>query len=46
VRQRFGQWILDTAAANYDQQWLDFQREIGLRHHRTGMSGSLLVIEF
>lgn len=29
------QWILDTAAANYDQQWLDYQYEIGLRHHRT-----------
>jgi hypothetical protein len=35
VRQRFGQWILDTAAANYDQAWLDYQHEIGLRHHRT-----------
>lgn len=34
VRQRFGQWILDTAAANYDQKWLDYQYEIGLRHHR------------
>jgi hypothetical protein len=35
VRKRFGQWILDTAAANYDQKWLDYQQEIGLRHHRT-----------
>lgn len=35
VRKRFGQWILDTAAANYDQKWLDYQYEIGLRHHRT-----------
>ncbi|MBE3561927.1 MAG: protogloblin ApPgb [Ktedonobacteraceae bacterium] len=34
VRKRFGQWILDTAAANYDQAWLDYQYEIGLRHHR------------
>ena len=34
VRKRFGQWILDTAAANYDQKWLDYQYEIGLRHHR------------
>ena len=34
VRKRFGQWILDTAAANYDQAWLDYQHEIGLRHHR------------
>lgn len=35
VRKRFGQWILDTATANYDQQWLDYQYEIGRRHHRT-----------
>jgi hypothetical protein len=34
VRKRFGQWILDTAAADYDQAWLDYQHEIGLRHHR------------
>lgn len=36
VRRRFGQWILDTASANYDQAWLDYQAEIGRRHHRTG----------
>lgn len=36
VRTRFGQWILDTAAANYDQAWLDKQYEIGRRHHRSG----------
>lgn len=35
VRRRFGQWILDTATAKYDQAWLDYQHEIGLRHHRT-----------
>ena len=35
VRRRFGQWILDTASANYDQKWLDYQYEIGRRHHRT-----------
>lgn len=34
VRKRFNQWILDTAAAEYGQQWLDYQHEIGLRHHR------------
>lgn len=34
VRKRFGLWILDTAEANYDQRWLDWQYEIGLRHHR------------
>lgn len=35
VRQRFAQWIEKTAQANYDQQWLNDQHEIGLRHHRT-----------
>ena len=35
VRRRFGQWILDTARAEYDQRWLDYQQEIGIRHHRT-----------
>jgi hypothetical protein len=34
VRRRFGQWILDTARAEYDQKWLDYQHEIGRRHHR------------
>jgi len=34
VRKRFVLWILDTADANYDQQWLDWQYEIGLRHNR------------
>ena len=29
VRKRFGQWILDTAHAEYDQKWLDYQHEIG-----------------
>lgn len=32
VRKRFGQWIADTADANFDQAWLDYQYEIGLRH--------------
>jgi len=35
VRKRFVLWVLDTADANYDQKWLDWQYEIGLRHHRT-----------
>lgn len=35
VRQRFGQWILDTCTRTYDQTWLNYQHEIGLRHHRT-----------
>lgn len=34
VRKRFAQWILDTSSAKYDQAWLDYQHEIGLRHHR------------
>ncbi len=34
VRRRFGQWILDTCNRHYDQAWLDYQQEIGLRHHR------------
>lgn len=36
VRKRFGQWVKDTCAANYDQSWLDYQFEIGRRHHRSG----------
>ena len=36
VRKRFGQWILDTADADYDQTWLDYQFEIGRRHHSVG----------
>jgi hypothetical protein len=34
VRKRFALWIVDTADANYDQRWLDWQYEIGLRHNR------------
>ncbi|MCA0174873.1 MAG: protogloblin ApPgb [Proteobacteria bacterium] len=34
VRRRFARWILNTADARYDQAWLDWQYEIGLRHHR------------
>lgn len=33
VRHRFGQWILDLCNRKYDQAWLDYQHEIGLRHH-------------
>jgi hypothetical protein len=32
VRKRFHQWILDTCNRSYDQTWLDYQQEIGLRH--------------
>ncbi len=34
VRERFGQWILDTCRRPYDQVWLDYQQEISLRHTR------------
>jgi hypothetical protein len=40
VRKRFGQWILDTASGQYDQAWLDYQFEIGRRHHRTGKNAT------
>ena len=51
VRTRFGQWIVDTARAEYDQQWLDYQYEIGLRHHRskknqTDGAGSTAIVPF
>lgn len=36
VRARFERWVLDTADARYDQDWLDYQFEIGRRHHRVG----------
>lgn len=35
VRARFAQWIRDTCTRPYDRAWLDYQYEIGLRHHRT-----------
>ena len=34
VGERFGQWILDTCRRPYDQEWLDYQQEIALRHTR------------
>jgi len=34
VRERFGWWILDTCRRPYDQEWLDYQHEIALRHTR------------
>lgn len=36
VRLRFGQWIRDTTNAHFDQSWLDYQYEFGLRHTRAG----------
>jgi len=35
VRARFRLWLLDTAAADYGRAWIDWQIEIGRRHHRT-----------
>ena len=35
VRKRFGQWILDLCRRPYDQDWLNYQHEIALRHHST-----------
>ena len=32
---RFVQWIFDTCTRPYDQEWLNYQHEIGLRHYRT-----------
>lgn len=34
VRKRFALWITDTADARFDQAWLDWQYEIGLRHNQ------------
>ncbi len=51
VRKRFGQWIADTANANYDQAWLDYQYEIGLRHttprkNKTDQADSVPLVNF
>lgn len=51
VRKRFGQWIADTADANYDQAWLDYQYEIGLRHtmpkkNKTDQADSVPLVHF
>lgn len=36
VRARFGQWVRDTARAQFDEVWLAWQIEIGRRHHTIG----------
>jgi len=51
VRTRFGQWIADTAGAHYDQAWLDYQYEIGLRHtaakkNKTDKADSVPLVNF
>jgi Protoglobin len=33
--RRFEQWILDTCFKPYDQDWLNYQHEIALRHTQT-----------
>ncbi|MEZ5307985.1 MAG: protoglobin domain-containing protein [Pyrinomonadaceae bacterium] len=33
VRERFGQWIMDICNRPFDQDWLNYQHEIALRHH-------------
>ena len=32
VKRRFVQWVVDVALRPHDQDWLDYQQEIGLRH--------------
>jgi len=32
VKRRFVRWIVDLASRQFDQAWLDYQHEIGLRH--------------
>ena len=51
VRKRFARWITDTADANYDQAWLDYQYEIGLRHttpgkNKTDRADSVPLVNF
>jgi len=50
VRLRFKQWILDTAEANYDQDWLNYQHEIALRHltkkNQTDDADSVEIINY
>jgi hypothetical protein len=35
VRLRFGQWIKDLCYRSKNQEWLNYQHEIGIRHHST-----------
>lgn len=34
-RTRYGQWIRDTCDTPYTEEWLQYQFEIGRRHHRS-----------
>ncbi len=42
VRKRFGQWILDTCNRSYNQDWLNYQYEIGLRHNKAKIIRSIM----
>lgn len=51
VRGRFGQWVLDTLDAKFDDAWLAYQAEIGRRHSVTknqtdNVSGAPDVVPF
>ncbi|HZQ40121.1 MAG TPA: protoglobin domain-containing protein [Rhizomicrobium sp.] len=35
VKKRFVQWVVDLVTRPFDQAWLDYQHEIGLRHTPT-----------
>ncbi len=35
TKERIAQWIHDTCNRPYDDDWLNYQHEIGKRHHRT-----------
>ena len=35
VRGRFERWVIDVCTRAFDDQWLAYQEEIGLRHHPT-----------
>jgi hypothetical protein len=34
AHRRFAQGFLDTCTRQFDRSWLDYQHEVGLRHHR------------
>lgn len=35
MRGRFERWVIDVCTREFDDQWLAYQEEIGLRHHTT-----------
>lgn len=51
VRARFAQWVRDTLAADFDDDWLRYQAEIGRRHAEAknltdGVQGAPAVVPF